>query len=125
EEVKISVGGFSEGYEYLEVNFIENKIRYMHSLKTKGEYIQKEIERVEIEDFIEKLKEIKLVTWKANYSELGVCDGTQWSIKIDTATEKIEKYGDNKYPPQWKGFCKLIEKVKIKNFKDEIEKMEE
>lgn len=40
--------------------------------------------------FIEKLKMVNLLNWKAKYIEAGVCDGTHWSVEIFTVERTIK-----------------------------------
>ena len=69
------------------------------------------------EDFIEMLKMINLLNWKAKYIELGVCDGTQWSVEILTAGRTIRKHGNNKFPEEWNSFCGIIKRITRKEFR--------
>ncbi|MDA8226312.1 MAG: hypothetical protein M0T74_01140 [Desulfitobacterium hafniense] len=68
------------------------------------------------EAFIEELKILKLLNWKAKYIEIGVCDGTQWSVEILTKGRSIKKYGDNKFPEEWELFCRLIRQLTNRKF---------
>lgn len=72
---------------------------------------KKSIRASTAEAFIEELKILNLLNWKAKYFELGVCDGTQWSVEILTEGRGIKKYGDNKFPEEWDLFCRLIRQV--------------
>jgi hypothetical protein len=45
-----------------------------------------------------QMEKSKIWSWKADYPNPGVCDGTQWKIAIHYAEQKIESKGDNNYP---------------------------
>jgi len=68
------------------------------------------------EVFIEELKILNLLNWRAKYIEPGVCDGTHWRVEILTEGRSIKKYGDNKFPEQWDLFCRLIRQVTNRKF---------
>ena len=67
--------------------------------------------------FIEKLKMVNLLNWKAKYTEVGVCDGTHWSVEIFTAERTFKKYGDNMFPLEWEAFCKAIGRITNRKFR--------
>ena len=60
------------------------------------ESIQKTIRPTTANHFIEELKMLNLLNWKAKYIEPGVLDGTQWSIEIIREGQNIRRHGDNK-----------------------------
>ncbi len=51
--------------------------------------------------FIEQMKMVNPLSWKAKYIKPGVCDGTQWRVKIITDRRTIMKIGDNMFPEEW------------------------
>ena len=49
-------------------------------------------------DFKTVLNSINAREWAPNYFTPGVCDGTQWELKINYGNKRIKTYGDNAYP---------------------------
>lgn len=76
---------------------------------------QKTIRSETSKKFIEELKMVNLLNWKAKYIEPGVLDGTQWSVEIIRDERNIKKYGDNQFPNEWDMFCEIIKKMIGKN----------
>ena len=78
--------------------------------------INKTFRKTTSNEFIEKLKEINLLNWRAKYI-IDACDGTQWSIDVTTDSRTIKKYGDNKFPDEWDIFCRLVRKITNEKFR--------
>lgn len=49
-------------------------------------------------DFKMVLNSINAWAWDSDYFTPGVCDGTQWALKINYGNKRIKTYGDNAYP---------------------------
>jgi hypothetical protein len=49
-------------------------------------------------EFHSSLSKIQVWNWRAEYPNIGVCDGTQWEFEVAYDDEKIKSVGDNNYP---------------------------
>lgn len=115
--IKASVGGYFDGYYNVEIDLLNCTSTWSHWEGCNEEkFINKKFEKIDLNNFIEQLKIINLLNWKAKYIEPGVCDGTQWRIEIITTDRIIKKYGDNKFPDEWDMFCSLVRDVTNKKF---------
>ena len=114
--IKATVGGFFDGFYKADINLTNLQISWSHSLGGEVESIQKTISPATANHFIEELKMLNLLNWKAKYIEPFVLDGTQWRVEIIREGRNISKHGDNKYPEEWGMFCKLIGKFTGKSF---------
>lgn len=114
--IKSSVGGYFGGYYEVEIDFHSRKLKWSHLGAGAEEYYEEIIRQSNFDRFNEELKIVDLLNWKSKYIEPGVCDGTQWSVEIIRTGRNIKKYGDNKFPDEWDGFCRLIRKVSGKIF---------
>ncbi len=115
--IKASVGGFFDGFYNVEIDLENLKIAWSHSINTENEPIHKSIRVDTAKKFINQLKTIGLLNWKAKYIEPRVLDGTHWSVEIINDKRTIRKYGDNQFPNEWESFCKLINRVTGKKFR--------
>lgn len=92
---------------YVEVNILNCKIIWQ-----KGLFVLDKFERPMASDdikwFINGLHECRVLSWKQEYIQLYVLDGTHWSIEIEFADANIRKAGSNAYPKEWGRFCKFI-----------------
>lgn len=85
-------------------NTIKISITWSHWVGGEEEVVHKTIRESTTSKFIEQIKMINLLNWKARYLDSGVCDGTQWSIEIITEGRNIKKRGDNMFPDEWDKF---------------------
>ncbi|HBV88281.1 MAG TPA: hypothetical protein DEF42_16915 [Desulfosporosinus sp.] len=114
--IKASVGGYFGGYYDVTID--------LRNLETTWNFYEGEVEETSkksirvstAEAFLEELKILNLLKWKAKYIETGVCDGTQWSVEILTEGRSIKKNGDNKFPEEWQLFCRLLRKITNRKF---------
>ena len=115
--IKASVGGYFGGYYDVTIDLRNLETTWNFQEGGTEETSKKSIRASTAEAFIEELKILNLLNWKAKYIELGVCDGTQWSVQILTEGRSIKKYGDNEFPEEWDLFCRLIRQVTNRKFK--------
>jgi DNA-directed RNA polymerase subunit RPC12/RpoP len=116
--IKASVGGYFGGYYNVEVDFKNLKVIWHHNgYGEEEEKVHKKIRTATATNFLEHLKMIDLLNWKSKYIELGVCDGTHWSVEIFTEGRTIIKHGDNMFPDEWNMFCKGIKRLTGKLFR--------
>lgn len=114
--LKASVGGYFGGYYHVTIDLKNLKITWLFNEAGSEETSTRSIRTKTAEEFIKCLQEINLLNWKGNYIDPGVCDGTQWSVEIITDERIVRKYGSNKFPREWKQFCKLIKRITGKEF---------
>ena len=111
QKLEFSIGGYFQGYE-------------TRTYTVSGEMVALEVIRRPMlimeeagppkyypftkEAFITGLKELHIGEWKKSYYNPGVCDGTQWELKIffDGDRKPVEISGSNAYPHN---FCQLRE----------------
>jgi hypothetical protein len=115
--VKASVGGYFGGRCSVDIDLKELKSTWNFSEGGIEETLRGSIHPSTAEYFIEQMKAINLLDWKARYMEPGVCDGTQWSVEIETEYRTFKKYGSNKFPEEWELFCSVIETVTGRAFR--------
>ncbi|CAN5861065.1 hypothetical protein BH24BAC1_BH24BAC1_06460 [soil metagenome] len=48
--------------------------------------------------------------WERRYDS-GILDGTQWELKVKTEKVKLQSYGSNAYPAEFKTFQKLLNQI--------------
>lgn len=114
--LRASVGGFFEGYYKVEIDLTTHQVLWSRWVGGEEETIRKTIRSATTNKFLEDLKVINLLDWKAKYIEPGVLDGTHWSVEIIRDGRNIKKYGDNKFPVEWDAFCELISTITGKKF---------
>jgi hypothetical protein len=114
--LKASVGGYFGGYYNVEVNLTNLQASWSHWVGEEEETIQKSIKSATAKKFIEELKMLNLINWKAKYIEPDVLDGTHWSVEIIRDDRNLKKYGDNQFPNEWDKFCKFIKKLTGEKF---------
>lgn len=114
--IKASVGGYFGGYYEVIINLTNLETTWTFNEGGTEKTSKKTIHVSTAQAFIEGLKMINLLNWKAKYVETGVCDGTQWSVEILTDMRTIKKYGDNQFPEEWEFFCRLIRRTTNRKF---------
>lgn len=114
--LKASVGGFFGGYYNIEIDLITHQVSWIRWIGGEEETLRKTIRPATAKMFLEDLKVINLLNWKAEYIEPGVLDGTQWSVEILRDGRNLKKNGDNKFPDEWDAFCRLISTITGKKF---------
>ena len=114
--IKASVGGYFGGYYEAIINLTNRETTWRFNEGGTEKTSKKTIHVSTAQVFIEELKMINLLNWKAKYIETGVCDGTQWSVDILTDGRTIKKNGDNQFPEEWEMFCRLIRQITNRKF---------
>jgi hypothetical protein len=59
-------------------------------------------------EFSKSLDQLNVENWKRSYQYRGIEDGTQWHLKIQTKSSKIDTGGSNAYPENFNGLLKAI-----------------
>lgn len=114
--IKASVGGYFGGYYDVTIDLTNLETTWSFNEGDLEETSKKSIRVATAEAFMEKLKMMDLLNWKAEYIEPGVCDGTHWSVEILTDGRTIRKHGDNMFPQEWELFCRLIRRITNRRF---------
>lgn len=73
--------------------------------------VTKQLGTAERRAFVEKLRTIDPLRWKARYDNPGVLDGTIWAVTITTGLLSSQHSGRNAYPRTWQRFRQLIERT--------------
>ncbi len=97
--VKISVRDRIFVYQEQEAPFVENY-----------QQISIKFTKEQWEDFVlPALQASNLLAWLNRYYDPGVCDGTQWGMKIRMGRNGIREIeGSNDFPEEWKIFQKFL-----------------
>ena len=97
--MEFSIGGFFGGRYFIR---LENDIlEYGESVgHPDNGYIKLSISpsKQKWKNFKKKLDAIDVWSWKNEYNNPNVLDGTQWELEIDYGDQKIKSYGSNLYP---------------------------
>ncbi|WML48473.1 hypothetical protein RCG23_25135 [Neobacillus sp. PS3-34] len=70
----------------------------------------------ELDWFRSELYKCDFVNWAEEYYQIGVLDGTHWSVRIEYDTYCEIKTGHVHFPPKWSKFCKAISKLSGSEF---------
>ena len=57
---------------------------------------------------------LKTLKWKPTY-DVGICDGTQWTLEVKYEDINIKSYGSNVYPRGFYKFLRLLNNVTKKH----------
>ncbi|MCD4711751.1 MAG: hypothetical protein K8R73_00575 [Clostridiales bacterium] len=114
--IKVDVGGYFSGNYEVELDFISRRLSWRFFYVTSDKRFEKTIRQKTLNDFIDTIKNLKLMDWDSEYLDLDICDGTQWGIEISKKDDKIMIRGDNKFPDEWDEFCQLISRTTGKRF---------
>ena len=60
------------------------------------------------------LQFLKTLKWKPTY-DVGICDGTQWTLEVKYEDINIKSYGSNVYPRGFYKFLRLLNNVTKKH----------
>ena len=95
----------------LEVDCNELVGKYIFNSTYYNNKIKWKIKKKHFSEFINKLSELNVFSWKNDYSDSCVCDGGYWSLKFEyLKNEPIEIKGDNAYPNNFEEFYLILEK---------------
>ena len=120
ETLNFFIGGFSGGYE--KIIWLKGKLYHLMDGEPEDEEVRpEEVLNVttpstkEWEEFWQTVDTLKVWSWKKNYINRGVIDGTQWELRIKRKGRRRRTiFGSNAYP-QPKGtfnsFIKAINKL--------------
>ena len=108
EKLEFEIGGFHQGHERIMLK--ENQIFYINDRFICNLEPTKIITDNEVGEFLKTCDEIKLWSWKKEYFDQEVMDGTQWELKIKKARKLRGRNisGSNSYPQPIDNFNKFI-----------------
>ena len=94
----IFIGGFMGPSYLVEMDAKASVLRYQYFRNEAKKELKIQPTPQQWEKFWIQMDKSKIWSWKADYPNPSVCDGTQWKIIIHYADHKIEAKGDNNYP---------------------------
>ena len=108
EKLEFEIGGFHQGHERIMLK--ENQIFYINDRFISNLEPTKIITDNEVGEFLKTCDEIKLWSWKKEYSNQEILDGTQWELKIKKSGKLRGRNisGSNSYPQPIDNFNKFI-----------------
>jgi hypothetical protein len=116
KRIEASIGGyFGTSYKF-EVDLVSGEFFWSTEGDDFEPGIASKMDSEGLEIFIEALSKCRVLSWKNEYMDRDVLDGTQWSLDIQLDDLCIEKSGSNAYPKEWKRFCKVIQNMTGKPF---------
>ncbi len=116
--VELSIGGFFGGWS--EISFKKNddgafvSVSSTRLIEPDEEFVpDHQISASEWYEFMDTLYgRMYLHEWKKKYVDLGVLDGTQWTLKIKMTGNRKRTYeGSNDYPPYWRSLLNVFKEV--------------
>ena len=120
ETLDFQIGGF--GSQTDRIIYRDNKVN--HEL-FESDYILKSTEPTakEWEQFFDVMDNLKVWSWKKDYNDEGMLDGTQWELIIKIKGKRGRKiYGSNAYPEPKGTFTSFIRALnKLSKSKIEFE----
>lgn len=106
--IKLSIGGFHQGFYEIYIDFEQGQVTYEHRLSMEAPVV-KRIEDVAAEKYFLTL--YNLLKWKKSYSNDEMLDGEQWEMAIIRSGRTLYKSGSNAYPKEWQEFCHWLERL--------------
>ena len=124
ETLDFQIGGF--GSQTDRIIYRDNKVN--HEL-FESDYVLKRTEpsTKEWEQFFDVMDNLKVWSWKKDYNDEGMLDGTQWELIIKIKGKRGRKiYGSNAYPEPkgtFKSFIKSLNKLSKSKIEFEEEEL--
>ncbi|MEP6668159.1 MAG: hypothetical protein ABJF10_03350 [Chthoniobacter sp.] len=99
-----AIGGFLGPSFSVELT-APDTLTYTHTPRPKGDGLHPERSTVKVAEaqwkkFRTRLDAAKVWTWKTDYTNPAILDGTSWKLAADFGDQKIETSGRNAYPAQ-------------------------
>ncbi|HSI11800.1 MAG TPA: hypothetical protein VK961_07135 [Chthoniobacter sp.] len=104
KKFSVAIGGFLGGSFRVEMT-APDALVYTHNPRTFTGGPNTNQTTVKVTDaqwkaFRSRLDAAKVWTWKSDYVNNGILDGTLWNLTADFGDKKIESHGRNAYPDQ-------------------------
>ncbi len=106
----LTYGGFCSGTERRTITFdnedviVESELYNCSRDKAKGVFND-----VSKRDFLSSFRDLHTETWKSQYFNNNILDGTQWNLSVEYADgEKEEFHGSNEFPGNFESLLKLM-----------------
>ena len=108
DKLEFEIGGFHQGYEGILLR--DNQIFFKHDEFNNFLEPVKVVTDNEINEFLKTCDEINLWSWKKDYFNQEIMDGTQWELKIKKGGKLRGRNfsGSNSYPQPIDKFNKFI-----------------
>lgn len=123
EKLTFEIGGFFSGYKQIKI-WVENGVAYKSikmSFCDPGHESVEEIPKEQFERLEKKLAELSIGSWRKEYVDPGVLDGTQWELEYKEQGKRCRHIcGSNDYPGSWKAFIEAIEDTWTDLLSDDI-----
>ncbi|TLS36569.1 hypothetical protein [Pseudalkalibacillus caeni] len=118
--IQAFVGGFMGPSYEVSIDLKDKTVTYKsfeNGYEEKGKMV-KHLEKAEEDFLLNKLSSCNILEWKKRYEpDYPVMDGTNWSVKVETEKDSLEKSGSNAYPEEWCLFCRTMEEITGKEFR--------
>lgn|SRR5699024_4968419 len=108
--VKISYGGFSGGFNEIEIDLKTGEVR-LGSDRGRVEKTVATLGGKELAELMDMLREVDILNWKRSYDNPFVLEGTQWEIVLKREAGELIRSGNNRFPDGWDTFCNEIGKI--------------
>ena len=120
ETLNFFIGGFFGGYE--SIIWLNGKLYHLMDGEPEDEEVRPEQvlnvttpSTKEWEEFWQTVDTLKVWSWKKNYYDEGIDDGTQWELRIKKQGKRGRKiFGSNAYPEPkgtFNSFIKALNKL--------------
>lgn len=107
-----SIGGYFDGHVTTTIAFYDEcmKVNKEHLYELESDEEQTVDYPDNKESFMQALQDLHFGEWKSQYVNLGVLDGTQWSLELhfSNGQRTVSFSGSNAYPYNFDDFCSLI-----------------
>lgn len=100
----ITIGGFA-GPRH-EVRLQRGRLQYQYRTDDGQETVTPSAEAWA--DFWAELDRIKIWSWREQYDDPRIMDGTQWSVAISDGARSIKSVGSNRYPRRFQEWLQAV-----------------
>ena len=102
--ITFEIGGYFDGYKVYRLVFTADgaELSQAHTLGDSEPHDTQTFSQAEAGQLRERFANIHTEYWNADYSNLQIMDGTQWTLSVHYADGYvIEYFGSNAYPENW------------------------
>jgi hypothetical protein len=112
---ELEIGGyFAEGSKlrFKDSKILSSRSSFMFGDLEEGNSTCKKVTPEKEKEFVNGLNAIDVINWSKEYIDEGMCDGTEWTIKLQyNGSLKKHIYGSNEFPKEFEellGLCNSI-----------------